>query len=192
MNDRTCLEKSRTIILPADVDGGMVETVGGRLAHLVAVAPNKPAVVFLCSSGGSMDDGLAIADMIAACPCPVHVVGVGGCYSMAAVIVALAQPGRRWAGPHCAFMFHGVHAAGESGSPETIIQSVEFLSKRDKALDLEILGATRLPKRTYRTKMQRKEEFLLTAEEAVKSGVVDGIWTPEVSADVYAEIRRKK
>ncbi len=40
--------------------------------------------------------------------------------------------------------------------------------------------------------MNAGDEIWLTAEQAKKKGVVDEIWTPEIAAGVYAEIRRKK
>ncbi|MBQ3229899.1 MAG: ATP-dependent Clp protease proteolytic subunit, partial [Clostridia bacterium] len=62
--------------------------------------------LYINSPGGSISAGMAIYDTMNYIKCPVSTICIGMCASMAAVLLACGEKGRRIALPHSKIMIH--------------------------------------------------------------------------------------
>lgn len=68
------------------VDTDMVNSLIAQIRYLAAEAPNEEITMFINSPGGSVPDGMALLDVMAAVPCPIRTVCVGTAASMASLL----------------------------------------------------------------------------------------------------------
>ena len=68
------------------VDADMVNSLITQIRYLAAEAPNEEITMFINSPGGSVPDGIALLDVMAAVPCPFRTVCVGTAASMASLL----------------------------------------------------------------------------------------------------------
>ncbi len=135
---------------------------------------NEPINIYINSPGGEVNSGLAIYDTIRGCKNEINIYCVGAASSMAAVILAAGQKGRRFILPHSKVMIHEVLLGkGVAGSATSISKlSESIMETRDivngilaehtgKSID-EINEATSF-------------DNVMNAEQAVEFGICDSI-----------------
>lgn len=76
----------REIQCVGSVDTDMVNSLIAQIRYLAAEAPNEEITMYINSPGGSVPDGLALLDVMAAVPCPIRTVCVGTAASMASLL----------------------------------------------------------------------------------------------------------
>jgi ATP-dependent Clp protease, protease subunit len=164
---------------------GIDYKVSSRFIKNMAVLEptTEPIVIHQMSHGGQCDAGFAIYDCIKTSNCHITVVCHGFTMSMATLILQAAD--ERVAMPNCLFMFH----EGEQyvGGTHKVVQSWAELGKktRDKMVDVyaercqfgrAFEGKTLKQVRNYITSnFDKKEDWILTAEEALHHGFIDKI-----------------
>jgi ATP-dependent Clp protease protease subunit len=168
----------------------MVEALAGQLSYLMALN-KKPIIVQLNSYGGCVTDSVAMLDLVHASRAPVFIVATGAAYSAAALVLALGPEGSRAATPHTSMMFHGVKVGSDSELLKNVEGYTKFLKAEEKRLNKEICKRTKFGLANFQKVMDGGGEIWLTAREALKKGVIDEIWTPELSEEVYRQIRGK-
>ncbi len=135
------------------------------------VAPIK---VFINSSGGEINSGMVIYDVIQKSKAPIQLYCVGKAYSMAAVLLACGKKGSRYLLPHSKVMIHeplipyGV--GGKSSSVQTISNSLLKTKQEMEALLSKHTGKT-----VEEIAENTKTDHFFEAEEAVSFGMADGI-----------------
>lgn len=145
-------------------------------AMLYFSAANKPVDIYINSPGGEITAGLAIYDMIQSCKFDINMYCIGQASSMAAVLLAAGQMGRRLILPHSSVMIHeALLRGGVSGSATSISRiSESILETRDLVNGI-------LAKHTGKTlrEINKATSFdnLMNAEEAVEFGICDKIVT---------------
>lgn len=85
----------RIILLHGPVDSRLSTLITSQLLHLDSQSTTKPVRMYINSTGGSVDDGLAIYDTMQFVRAPVHTVCMGLAASMASLLLAAGQPGQR-------------------------------------------------------------------------------------------------
>lgn len=143
-------------------------------AMLFLMNENKPVDIYINSPGGEINAGLAIYDMIQSCKNEINMYCVGQASSMAAVLLASGQKGRRFILPHSRVMIHeALLRGGVSGSATSISRiSESILETRDMVNGI-------LAEHTGKTldEINRATSFdnMMNAEEAVSFGICDKI-----------------
>jgi ATP-dependent Clp protease, protease subunit len=127
-------------------------------------------VVYLSSTGGSVEDGFAIYDSIRMARNRVVVVGFGPIMSMAAVIMQAAE--LRLMAPNARFMIHDGHVGVET----TALKFASAAREMNRCLErmVEIL-AERSGLTSQKILRLLNEETYLSASEAMESGFIDGV-----------------
>lgn len=137
---------------------------------------SEPIDIYINSPGGQINAGLAIYDIIQSLDgkVPVNMYCVGLAASMAALIFAGGQKGRRYILPHSKCLIHEPLIAGGLGGSATSIKKTA-----EDILEIRKLTNSILAKHTGRTikQIDKATEFdnMMTAEEAVKFGICDEI-----------------
>ncbi len=80
------LLRNRVIFLAGEVDRGSCAELITKLMYLDAQDPNKEITLYINSMGGSVQDGLAVYDLMKLIGSPIRTVCVGTCASMGAII----------------------------------------------------------------------------------------------------------
>ena len=168
------LLKDRIIFLSEDVNNVSASLVVAQLLFLESEDPDKEISLYINSPGGSITDGMAIVDTINYIKCPVSTICVGMAASMGAVLLASGEKGRRFATPNSEILIHQpLISGGLSGQTTEIkIHADHMVRTREK---LNKLLSERTGQSLETIEKDTERDNYMTAEEALKYGLIDGI-----------------
>lgn len=169
------LLKDRIIFLSEDVNHATASLVIAQLLFLESEDPDKEISLYINSPGGSISDGMAIVDTINYIKCPVSTICVGMAASMGAVLLACGEKGKRYATPNSEIMIHQplIGGGGLSGQTTEIkIHADHMVKTRDK---LNKLLSEKSGQSLETIERDTERDNYMTAEEALKYGLIDGI-----------------
>ncbi len=171
------LLKDRIIFLSDQVDHNTASIVIAQLLFLESEDPDKEIYLYINSPGGSISDGLAIVDTMNYIKCPVVTICVGMAASMGAVLLACGTKGKRYAMPNSEVMIHqpliaGGGLSGQATEIEIHSNHILFLRERLNKILSDATG-----KSLEEIKKDTDRDNYLTAEEALKYGLIDEIFT---------------
>ena len=166
------LLKDRIIFLGTAIDDDVANIVVAQLLFLESEDPDKDVYVYINSPGGVVTAGLAIYDTMHYIKPQVSTICTGQAASMAAVLLAAGAPGKRIALPNSRVMIHQPLGGAQGQASDIEIQAREIV--KTKALLNNILAKhTKQPMERIQADTDR--DFFMSAEEAVKYGLVDKI-----------------
>ena len=156
------------------VEAHMAERVIKGL-HSFSATPDKPVKIILNSPGGNWYDGMAIYDAIKASPCHVTIEVLGHAMSMGSIILQAAD--ERVIHPNATIMVHDGSDAfcGHSRNFEMWAKESVRLRKR-----MYELYAERSGKDAKYWEKKCSFDYILSAEDALKDGLVDSIYGQSV------------
>ena len=143
-----------------------------------------PITIQMHTIGGMWHDGMGIFDLIKAIDCKTTIIGYAEVSSMSSIIMQAAH--RRLLMPNTRFMVHYGEMSIESNSVS--VKSAVDENERLNELMLEIYAdrcskgkrfkdfTKNRIKKFLDTNMRQKQEWYMSAEEAVECGFVDGIF----------------
>ena len=169
------LLKDRIIFLGEDVNPTSASLVIAQLLFLESEDPDKEIFLYINSPGGSISDGMAIVDTMNYIKCPVSTICVGLAASMGAVLLASGEKGKRYATPNAEILIHQPLIAGGGLSGQTTeikIHADRMVKTREK---LNKLLSQRTGKPVEVIDRDTERDNYMTAEEALKYGLIDGI-----------------
>lgn len=160
------------IFLTGDINDDMAESIVAQLLYLESKDFEGDIQIYINSSGGLITSGLAIYDAMQCISCSVATICVGQAASMAAVLLSAGTKGKRMAFPDARMMIHQPlgGAQGQASDIEIQAQEMRRIKKRMKEI---LVYHTGRPMEIIQKDTDR--DFFLTAEEAVKYGLIDGI-----------------
>ena len=100
------LLNDRIVFIGEPINDTVASLVVAQLLYLESQDPDKEISLYINSPGGSISAGMAIYDTMNYIKCPVSTICIGMCASMAAVLLACGEKGRRIALPHSKIMIH--------------------------------------------------------------------------------------
>ena len=169
------LLKDRIIFLSEDVNHASASLVVAQLLFLESEDPDREIYLYINSPGGSITDGMAIVDTINYIKCPVTTICVGLAASMGAVLLASGTKGKRFATPNAEILIHQPLIAGGGISGQTTeikIHADHMVKTREK---LNKLLSERTGQDLATIERDTERDTYMTAEEALKYGLIDGI-----------------
>ncbi len=166
------LLKDRIIFLGTPIDAQVANTVVAQMLFLEAQNPKAEIKLYINSPGGEIDAGLAIYDTMQYVKPPVSTIVVGLAASMAAVILAAGEPGRRFALPHSRVMIHQPWGGAQGQATDIAIRAEQILKMRDT---LNRILAEHTGQPLERVARDTDRDFWLDAEEAREYGLVDRV-----------------
>lgn len=135
---------------------------------------NDNIIIHQCTVGGEYAYGMAIYNAIKECSCHVTVIAYSHARSMSSITIQAAD--ERLLMPDCYFMIHH----GTIFIADTHKGAVSYMefAKQDANRMMEIYTERcKLSANEIEEKLNEHQEWYLTAEEAVKYGFADGIYT---------------
>ena len=169
------LLKDRIIFLGEQVDATTASLVIAQLLFLESEDPEKEIFLYINSPGGSITDGMGIVDTMNYIKCPVSTICVGMAASMGAVLLASGEKGKRYATPNAEILIHQplIAGGGLSGQTTEIKIHADHMVKTREKLNKLLSDRTGPSLETIQKDTER--DNYMTAEEALKYGLIDGI-----------------
>ncbi|MGD1818213.1 MAG: ATP-dependent Clp endopeptidase proteolytic subunit ClpP [Pleomorphochaeta sp.] len=166
------LLKDRIIFLDGEINDATADLVVAQLIFLESENPNKDISIYINSPGGSVTAGLAIYDTIQYIKPDVQTICMGQAASMAALLLAAGEKGKRFILPSARVMIHQPWGGVEGQATDIAIHTKELL--RIKKLSIDILvECTNKDRETIASDVER--DFFLDANEALAYGLIDQI-----------------
>jgi ATP-dependent Clp protease protease subunit len=165
------MEQTRIIHIHDEIRQWSVIQSLGALEYLSSIS-NKPITIKLCSPGGSVDHGLALYDYIKSCKVPIYTHCSGYAASMAAVLLGGGKKGKRTATKNSRIMIHQP-SSGYIGKASDIEVHAKETYRIRNLLNSIISEDTKQP--IKKVAKDTEMDYWLTAEEALKYGIIDKI-----------------
>ncbi|MDR1133921.1 MAG: ATP-dependent Clp endopeptidase proteolytic subunit ClpP [Synergistaceae bacterium] len=166
------LLKDRIIFIGSEIEDGMANLVIAQLLFLESEDPEKDVSIYINSPGGVVTSGLAIYDTMQYIKCPVSTMCAGLSASMAAVLLAGGDKGKRLALPNARVLIHQPSGGSRGQASDIKIQADEILKTRG-ILNGILSRHTGQP--MDRIERDTDRDFYMSAEEAVEYGLVDKV-----------------
>lgn len=166
------LLKDRIIMLSGEVNDQMANSIIAQLLFLDAQDNTKDIYMYINSPGGVITSGMAIVDTMNFIKSPVSTIATGIAASMASIILAEGEKGKRFALPHATVLIHQPLGGAQGQATEIQIAAEEILKTRkmineilakDSCQDIETI------------KRDTERDHYMTAQEAKDYGLIDDI-----------------
>lgn len=138
--------------------------------HNIPIDQRKPIKIYFDSDGGLLNETFIIIDSIAMSKTPVWTICIGSAYSGG--FFSFIAGHKRIAYPQSSFLYHE-GSAGNSGTAAQFQNFSAFYKKQLNQLKDIVLRYTKIDEKKYSEIV--KEDFWLTAEEALELGICDEI-----------------
>lgn len=167
------LLKERIIFLGQPVNDTVANLVVAQLLFLEAEDPEKDIHLYINSPGGIVSAGLAIYDTMQYIKPKVSTICVGEAASIAALLLAAGEKGKRYALPSSRLMIHQPAAYGLSGQATDIEIHARELVRAKETLSVILARHTGQPVEKILKDTDRN--FFMSAREAKEYGLIDQV-----------------
>lgn len=146
-----------------------------RNITFLAGQSDDPITIHQCTVGGEWEYGMAIFDAIKNCQCYITTIAYAHARSMSSITLQAAD--ERIMMPECIFMIH--HGTIYMNDTYKGAESYMEYAKKDTARMMEIYTERgKLTEKQILSKLDKKQEWYMSAEEAVKYGFADKVYNP--------------
>jgi ATP-dependent Clp protease protease subunit len=164
--------KERIVFLGTAIDDTIASLIIAQMLFLESEDPDKDIHVYINSPGGSVTSGLAIYDTMQYIRPEVSTICIGIAASMAAVLLAAGEKGKRTALPNARVMIHQPWGGVQGTASDIQIQAEEIL-KTKKRINEILSKHTGKPVDVVEKHTDR--DYYLSAEEAKEYGLIDNL-----------------
>jgi ATP-dependent Clp protease protease subunit len=184
--------KARTVFVTGTIDDRLSHRVVAQLVHLNNENPKLPIVMVINSGGGVVTSGYAILDTMKALDAPIVTYAVGHAESMAAILLAGGEKGRRFCAPNARIMIHQPHHSMSGMTSDILIKATKAEETRN-ALTMSLVETTGKTFEEVEKALDRNT--YLFAESAKEFGIVDRVcvnWKDLTSEKEEGKTKGKK
>jgi ATP-dependent Clp protease protease subunit len=174
------LLKDRIIFIGTGIDDHVANAVIAQMLFLQMQDPKKDIHIYINSPGGSVTAGLAMYDTMQFLTCDVNTYCIGICASMGAVLLTAGTEGKRFCLPNSHVMIHQV-SGGAQGTASDVERTVKFMYGLKGRLNKILSHHT--GKTEKQVEKDADRDNYMTAEEAVKYGLVDKVLESKPDTD---------
>lgn len=164
---------NRSIFLTGSIDAEMANAFLSQLLYLEQESTN-PITIYVNSPGGEVNAGLMIYDAIQGSSLEINMVCTGIAASMAAVLLAGGQKGRRYILKHSKVMIHEPLIANGVGGSATSIKNISESIIETREMVNGIL-AEHTGKSIEEINDATSFDNFMNAEDAIKFGLCDAV-----------------
>ncbi len=165
----------RIVFLGSGIDDNVANIIIAQLLFLDAEDPEKDIYLYINSPGGSVYAGLAIYDTMRHLRAPVSTFCVGMAASMAAVLVAAGEKGKRAALPNSRIMIHQPSSGAHGTAADIEIAAKEILHIRERLNEI-LAFHTGQPIGRIADDVDR--DRFMGSDDAVEYGIIDRVLVP--------------
>lgn len=168
------LLRERIVFLGGPIDDSVANIIIAQLLFLESEDPKKDISLYINSPGGMITAGLAIIDTMNHVKPNISTVCVGLAASMGAVILSSGEKGKRFALPNAEIMIHQPHGGVEGQASDIEISAKRIIKNRET---LNKMLAKNTGQSISKIEKDVDRDFFMNADEAVKYGIIDKIFT---------------
>jgi ATP-dependent Clp protease protease subunit len=166
------LLKERIIFIGTPIDDTVANLVMAQLLFLEAEDSAKDINLYINSPGGIVSSGLAIYDTMQFIAPPVSTICIGMAASMAALLLAAGEKGKRYALPHARVMIHQPEGAYAGQASDIEIHAKEVLTIRQV---LNEVLAKHTDQTVEKIAKDTDRNFFMSSDAAREYGIIDEI-----------------
>jgi ATP-dependent Clp protease protease subunit len=167
------LLKERIIFVGMPIDDNVANLVIAQLLFLEAEDQEKDICLYINSPGGVVSSGLGIYDTMQYIKPKVSTICMGMSASIAALLLASGEKGKRFALPRSRIMIHQPEVHGLSGQATDIEIHAREIIKLKEQLTGIIAKHTGQP--IERVAKDSDRNFFMSADEAKEYGIIDEV-----------------
>ncbi|OGY61081.1 MAG: ATP-dependent Clp endopeptidase, proteolytic subunit ClpP [Candidatus Colwellbacteria bacterium RIFCSPLOWO2_02_FULL_45_11] len=168
------LLRDNIIFLGGPISDGVANAVIAQMLFLESQDPKKDIQLYINSPGGSVTAGMAIYDTMQYIKPDVSTMCVGVAASMGAFLLAAGEKTKRFALPNSEVLIHQIHIPGGVEGQATDIEIAAKQIMKIRQNMNEIL-AKHTGQVLSKIEKDTDRDFWLTAEEAMKYGIIDEV-----------------
>ena len=169
------LLKDRIIFLGGEVTDDEANLIVAQMLFLEGDDPDKDISLYINSPGGSITAGMAIYDTMQYIRCDVSTTCIGMAASMGAFLLAAGAKGKRRALPNGEILIHQPLGGARGQATEVAIHAEQLIKTREK---MNRILAERTGQSVEQIALDTERDHYMTAEEALKYGLIDEIIPP--------------
>ncbi len=166
------LLKDRIIFIGTPIDDYVANLVIAQLLFLEAEDPDKDIHLYLNSPGGLVTAGLAIYDTMQYIRPNISTLCMGQAASMAAVLLAAGDPGKRFALPHSRILIHQLMGGVQGQATDIAIHSKEILRMKD---EINQILARHTRQAIEKIEKDSERDFFMNGDQAKEYGLIDEV-----------------
>ena len=166
------LLKDRIIFIGTPIDDYVANLIIAQLLFLEAEDPDKDIHLYLNSPGGLVTAGLAIYDTMQYIKPKISTLCMGQAASMAAVLLAAGEPGKRFALPHSRILIHQLMGGVQGQATDIAIHSKEILRMKD---EINQILARHTQNSLDKIEKDSERDFFMNGEQAKEYGLIDEV-----------------
>lgn len=134
----------------------------------------KELLLTICSSGGDLNVGFALIDVMRSSKIPIKTVGLGAIASCGLLIFLSGTPGRRVLTPNTSIMSHQYSWGAEGKVHELFATVKEFELTQQRMVNL-YKNCTGLDEETIKRVLLPPQDVYLSAQEALQYNICDHV-----------------
>jgi ATP-dependent Clp protease protease subunit len=166
------LLKERIIFVGTAIDDDVANLVIAQMLFLESEDPDKDVHVYINSPGGVVTSGLAIYDTMQYIRPKVSTLCMGQAASIAALLLAAGQKGKRFALPHSRILIHQPMGGFQGQASDVDIQAREILRLRG---ELNQIMVRHTSQSLERIEADTDRDFYMSGHQAKEYGIVDEV-----------------
>jgi ATP-dependent Clp protease protease subunit len=166
------LLKERIVFVGTAIDDDVANLVIAQMLFLESEDPDKDIHLYINSPGGIVTAGLAIYDTMQYVRPQVSTLCMGQASSIAALLLAAGEKGKRFALPHARIMIHQPIGGFQGQAADIDIHAKEILRMREE-LNRILSASTR--QSLERIERDTDRDFFMTGEQAKDYGIIDDV-----------------
>jgi ATP-dependent Clp protease protease subunit len=166
------LLKDRIIFIGTPIDDYVANLIIAQLLFLEAEDPDKDIHLYLNSPGGLVTAGLAIYDTMQYIKPRISTLCMGQAASMAAVLLAAGEPGKRFALPHSRILIHQLMGGVQGQATDIAIHSKEILRMKE---ELNQILARHTGQPIEKIEKDSERDFFMNGNQAKEYGLIDEV-----------------
>jgi len=166
------LLKERIIFVGTAIDDDVANLVIAQMLFLESEDPDKDVHLYINSPGGVVTSGLAIYDTIQYIRPKVSTICMGQAASIAALLLAAGQKGKRFALPHSRILIHQPMGGFQGQASDVDIQAREILRLRG---ELNQIMVRHTSQSLERIEADTDRDFYMSGHQAKEYGIIDEV-----------------
>ena len=166
------LLKERIIFVGTAIDDDVANLVIAQMLFLESEDPDKDIHLYINSPGGVVTSGLAIYDTMQYIRPQVSTLCMGQGASIAALLLAAGEKGKRYALPHSRILIHQPMGGFQGQASDVDIQAKEILRLRE---ELNRIMVKHTSQSLERIQADTDRDFYMSGHQAKDYGIVDEV-----------------
>lgn len=168
------LLRDRIVFLGTAISDDVANVIIAQMLFLESEDPDKDIHFYVNSPGGLVTAGLAVYDTMQYIKPKVSTLCMGQAASMAAILLAAGEKGKRFALPHARIMLHQPMGGFQGQATDVDIQAREILRMREELNQILVDHTGRPYDQIHR---DTDRDFFMSGQQAKDYGLIDEVIT---------------